>query len=117
VFIRILASAYHELTGKQAWTPSQVQAYFALLAPHMKTPFTTESIWVKAARECFQPGSSAPQPRNQLMRAAVDLIVRWALTPRHAAGSDGGEHDRGRRLVGRLVSSSDGQVPGPAHRH
>jgi hypothetical protein len=48
-------SAYHE-----AWTPAQVQAYFALLVPHMKTPFTKQSIRGQGAPDCFQLGTSAP---------------------------------------------------------
>jgi hypothetical protein len=81
VFVRVLASAYQQLTAQNAWTPDQVRAYFALLAPHMQTPLTEESIWVQGARDCFLPGTSAPQSRNQQMRAEVDLVVNWALLP------------------------------------
>jgi hypothetical protein len=81
VFIRVLASAYHELVKAHGWTPAQVQAYFAILATHVGTPITRDSIWAQGAPDCFLVGSNAPQPRNQQMRAEVALVVGWGTNP------------------------------------
>jgi len=81
-FMRILAAAYHALVTKHHWTALQVVDYFKELAPRLGAPIkegTPSEVWIKGLPDVFAAGNSAPNSRNQSMRAAVDLIVAWGL--------------------------------------
>jgi DGQHR domain-containing protein len=83
--LRALAGAYHDLTKKpigagepRALKRSEVEVFFAALAPKLRTiPIAdTDTFWMRTG--AFVPGTSAPQARQGSITALVRYLVGWA---------------------------------------
>lgn len=81
LFMRILAGVWYELTQIRGWDDQQVKEFFALLAPHTDGPAYDGSVWRVLAEDYFDEDSYAPHGRRQDIKALVNEMVGWSLSP------------------------------------
>ena len=79
LFFRIVAGAYYELLVDKKWQPSDIEEFFAQLAPHTAGPVYPGSIWMTETPGSFQDNGMAPQGRRQDSKALKDTLVEWAM--------------------------------------
>ncbi|MFF2388888.1 DNA sulfur modification protein DndB [Agromyces sp. NPDC058104] len=92
LMLRILAAVGHDLmTGSTEkaighdlpegahWQPAEVEAFYALLAPHMEGPVYPGSIWLDYMPGFWDDGTYSPRSRRQDLRGVKDTLVKWAI--------------------------------------
>jgi hypothetical protein len=80
--LRVLAGVFRELTnpsnGVDPFSRSEVEVFFASLAPKMRDIPIAEADDFWMPTEAFIPGTTAPQARQGTMTSLVKQIVDWA---------------------------------------
>ena len=79
LFLRILAGVAHEL-HEHAWSPKQIEEFFAVIGKHVEVPVHENSIWwTQTPEETFDLGGVGPNARRQDIMNLYGRILDWAI--------------------------------------